>query len=883
MPAAPQGQTAAGRPQVADIAESSDATLCRLLGAPRHAIAFPAEARTGTAIDGTGITLVDVTPTKAATMEALGFRPKASTNPRWRTFAARTAEQRQALAELRAGGTITSPCLVAVGTLTAPAIGITGGPEIEDLVEAAGLADALSGGRTIPMRTGVIATAGLAAFMAPGLARHAAPIMAGCTFRAYAASRPVPPPWMMYLPTARTFYLLDDASGSKGDEAMRRGFAVVDGAPKGLYATTSPAAARSFAHLTDPDLAFRLDGLYDRWPFAFANLTALQFEQADEIEATGGGAAKVKDAAATAEPPIGYDASDGTYFTTDLRTATQIGLPDLPSRDDKPRWGFRDLRTAIRHRRWLDDHAEAETLCRLIERAVPTHIDDVDERYPLALREGQAFDHYQVGGVRHALRGPVTVIADDMGTGKTIMGTSVADCVRDMTGPLTRMLVAVPASQLDNWTRTLANFPSEPIRIRRLDPPVGSADAAPGIEHLIQHYRRDDPTATLPDDAGPFALVVSYEVATRDARIAQTEWDLVIFDEAHNLKNPSSQRGRALGCGPDGIPTLRFARSLWMTGTEITAGVSDMWQFIAVLLHKAEPLDEDAATSPAVTPFKRFRQIFQPQQRETDGASAQTPEIDPDHQDVLRARRLARLAEAMDAGPRLRRLKAEVMPELKAPQRKVWRITPPNQTVADAARRQGTLLDELERTPSWNSADRIRLANSVNELRLATSLAKVPTIARAAARLAARGEPILLFSHHIAVAEALQREMVDRGLEPTLVHGQNQTPARRGAIIRAFQDGRGLILNTTIAATYAGYQITRPRYVFFAELDWKYKHMEQAIDRANRRGQTRMVQVRFFVIPDSFDDRIANNILEKSKVSDIASGDDRRRLRLAAA
>jgi hypothetical protein len=161
---------------------------------------------------------------------------------------------------------------------------------------------------------------------------------------------------------------------------------------------------------------------------------------------------------------------------------------------------------------------------------------------------------YQEGGVRWmrglAEHGMGGILADDMGLGKTLQ-TLVF--LHHATGPA---LVVCPSSLVDNWLAEAGRFV-----------PGLKAMALTGPERreLLQHEEAD-------------LFVTSYAILRLDAEaFRQRPFEVVILDEAQQIKNPDAQITRA-AWGLDA--RHRFA----LTGTPIENRLSDLWSIMNFVL-----------------------------------------------------------------------------------------------------------------------------------------------------------------------------------------------------------------------------------------------------------------------------------------------------------
>ncbi len=681
---------------------------------------------------------------------------------------------------------------------------------------------------------------------------------------------PPVPPFLEYLPSRRSFLILDGGIKDVAKAAAKAGFTEIAGS-KGAHESSAPSAALQCAALADGNLRATLEALATLWPFGFHHLVCNDVH--DQLDKAPGESRpehgkKATKAAREQQRPIDYDPSSGCYTCADAPTALRLGLPELSPitaaaldrrRDDgkrRPWWGFQDTAAALKFRDCLSDDAENETMCRLLEGCKGQRSTTTEN--PPEPRKGIAYDEFQIEGIRHCRSSPTTLLADDMGLGKTVQGTALADMARADHKDNCRVLVIAPADQLENWTRSLTGIPQTPFKVIRLDPPEPGKSKAEDLALRVPKHTKDPWAA----GKGAAAVLVSWGTVTNRPDLTGLGWHLILLDEAHCAKTPGAARTRALLGDLAGDCHVRADRMVWMTGTDITDTPMDLYPFCATAVRRAggEP-----------TPPDRFAAIMGTKR---GGGEAAGPAA---------VRRLARLAEALDSGPRIRRLKEDVYgATLRPKSAKAWLVDLQDENAAAQAAAEGETWDALT-AGRLEPAERRVALRSLASSRLQTALAKVPFVARAVARVARPWDPILLYAHHTAAADALHHALLAAGVDAVVAHGRNTGPRERARMAEAFQAGRWEAFISTIAALYAGHTLTRTRHVWFLELDHKGRLVEQCVDRAWRRGQQRTVRARFFHVAGSYDGRIATSILAKSRVAGIATGDDRRRMDREAA
>ena len=140
------------------------------------------------------------------------------------------------------------------------------------------------------------------------------------------------------------------------------------------------------------------------------------------------------------------------------------------------------------------------------------------------------------------------ILADEMGLGKTLQ--IIAMLVKSPPLPEAPALVICPTSLIANWVREIAKF-------------------APSLSVLVHRgaYRagiyRDLQKASV--------VITTYDTMVNDISIISSfEWSWVICDEAQAIKNPESNRRKA-------IVNIPRQRSIPMTGTPVENTLVDLW------------------------------------------------------------------------------------------------------------------------------------------------------------------------------------------------------------------------------------------------------------------------------------------------------------------
>ena len=436
---------------------------------------------------------------------------------------------------------------------------------------------------------------------------------------------------------------------------------------------------------------------------------------------------------------------------------------------------------------------------------------------------------YQVHGVAWLSARPELgtggVLADEMGLGKTLQ----AICLLATRRTATPHLVVCPTSLVGNWRRELERFsPATPV--------------------LPYHGARRE----LPGEFAPGTVVItSYPVLRGDGPLLGTRWDVVVLDEAQQIKNAEAQASRAAARL---AATVRIA----MTGTPVENRLDELWSIFNV-------------TNPGLLGTRgRFRQRFT------------TP---------IEQRRSAPAAAALNALVRphmLRRTKSEVAAELPPKQYTTTLCTLTDEQVrlyraaVDDAFGRGlgagigrsgrvlallTALKQICNHPAQYLGDGRAEAGRSGKFDRATEMLT---------EIVDDGDRALVFTQYRAMGELLSQSLGDAlGTAPVpFLHG-GLSGDRRDELVRAFQqdDDAPPVLLLSLRAAGFGLNLTRAAHVVHYDRWWNPAVEEQATDRAHRIGQERTLTVHTLVSGGTVEDHIARMHDTKRGLADIVSGD----------
>ncbi|GAA4924975.1 DEAD/DEAH box helicase [Nesterenkonia rhizosphaerae] len=436
-------------------------------------------------------------------------------------------------------------------------------------------------------------------------------------------------------------------------------------------------------------------------------------------------------------------------------------------------------------------------------------------------------------------------ICHDMGAGKSTLSLAAA-----AVAGASRILLVVPPLVTTNWVKETAKS-IEPY-LRHVAPgQTTPRSQSKAFEHG-PYIRRIQAGRKIPEnyleglEAG--ALIVPDSLLGTEAVesvIADFEPDCLIVDEAHRFRTWDSQRSQAV---------RRLARSLPMgrrfavTGTPMLAHPGEMANLLAITGQLETHFGSYGQFLDRYTKRNKFGQ-FKPNKK-----------------------RLEELGEIMSE-LWVRKSKAELLPHLKG---KIhdWRWV--DVDLKSYRVSHGEIIDNV--IEKWGGSSELASAPDedlvsyaeqsgvglLSPMRRAAGLAKVEAAVDLIAQMMTQDpdSPLIVFAHHTEVVDALADAIEDEGLIVDVIDGS--VPAsKRGAIVDDFQDGQIDVLVASIVAAGVGITLTRSHRVVFVEQDWTPALMSQAMDRADRQGQTELVEVTYLVATGTLDDQIQNVLARK--------------------
>jgi len=434
-------------------------------------------------------------------------------------------------------------------------------------------------------------------------------------------------------------------------------------------------------------------------------------------------------------------------------------------------------------------------------------LDEIRARFESDLHISTKIPFYpfQKVGVEFALRaGGRAMIADAMGLGKTVQAIGFALHEQAKT------LIVCPKSVTLQWAEEIKKFTGKNSTIWTTQKIEG---------HGNNQFH-----------------IINYDAVRKQLKkLLAINWDLLVCDEATNLKNRRTLRSKSvLGAWKERrkYPGIKTKYVLFLTGTPILNRPIEAYYLLSFL----DP--------------QRFNNFYHFVGRYGGWKFEEPKNLEELHErtkDVV-----------------IRRLKKQVLPELPDKQRNDLFI----ELDKDERQDYNDLLDELFRTWHFNGKATVSTMPKIQGFLSNKKLERAKEIID---EFLDADRAILIFSIYIDPLKQLKEHYGDQA---ELLYGQTSAKERR-AIVQRMVNGESKVGLVGLHAGGMGLDGLQHVIdtVIFLNQDWVPGIHEQAEDRTHRIGQKEKVQIFYLLCDDTIDEDMRVLLAEKQKVIDtVADG-----------
>lgn len=455
-------------------------------------------------------------------------------------------------------------------------------------------------------------------------------------------------------------------------------------------------------------------------------------------------------------------------------------------------------------------------------------------------------------------------LADDMGLGKTVQVLAFLESLRQG-APDSKILLVVPASLLGNWQNECKKFaPLLPLTIlhpsasRNAEKKNCQPENAPRhAERSLSLSKCDSASLILnqvQNDSGaiqngnsPFLSITTYSMVSRMEDLQQTDWDLVILDEAQAIKNPSSKQTKS-------IKSLKAKNRIALTGTPIENDLTNLWSLYDFL---------NKGLLGTSTEFKRFASSLK---ENPSGYSKLKAMISP-----FMLRRLKTDKSIISDLPEKMEMTDYVT--LSKKQRVLYKkyvddlakLLEKAKQDEDPMKRRGLVLASLLKLKQiCNHPDQFNGADGFSE----KDSGKFEMLKDICQTIYEKRERVLVFTQFKEICPALDDFLSGVfGIRGFVLHGG--TPiVKRNKMVEEFQSDNYIpYMVISVKAGGTGLNLTNANHVIHFDRWWNPAVENQATDRAFRIGQTKNVMIHKFVSRGTIEEKIDELIKSKTELA----------------
>ena len=433
-----------------------------------------------------------------------------------------------------------------------------------------------------------------------------------------------------------------------------------------------------------------------------------------------------------------------------------------------------------------------------------------------------------------------SIIADDMGLGKTLQVISILLKFKEESAidKKRKALVVVPTGLLTNWQAEIEKF-------------------APSLSSYIFHGHLRDIKQFDAD-----VMLTTYGVLRSDFELLKKQkWQVMIIDEAQNIKNHETAQSKAIKSIPANI---RIA----MSGTPVENRLTEFWSIMDYTnkgyLGTVKNFKDDYANPIQIfndeqitAKFRKITAPFMMRRMKTDKTIiSDLPDKIEQNQFALLTKQQAALYEKT----------------MRAAMEEIEGCSGEDQQ--SLFKRQGLVLQMILALKQICNHPTQFLKNGQFDASLS---GKTELLFELLDSIIESGEKVLIFTQFTEMGQLLERFITERfGDRPLFYHGGCSIKQRED-MVRSFQHNRAdKIFLLSLKAAGTGLNLTAASHVIHYDLWWNPAVENQATDRAYRIGQKNNVMVHRMICKNTFEERIDEMIQKKKRLAEmtVATGEN---------
>jgi len=442
----------------------------------------------------------------------------------------------------------------------------------------------------------------------------------------------------------------------------------------------------------------------------------------------------------------------------------------------------------------------------------------------IPMPKGKKLFPFQEKGVLFLEATKNSYLTDEMGLGKTIQVIGLINLIKPK-----NILIVCPVSLKYNWQTEIEKFSTNSYKTQ-----------------IVKS------NSTKINDNSQI-LITSYgTVANGIEKYRNKNFDLIVLDESHYIKNLDAKRTKA-------VITLESEYKIALTGTPILNRPAEIfatvnWLKPGLLGNRRDYLERHCSL---LVPNYHIRLMV-----ESWGGAHHIEEI----------------SEKLFNSIMLRRRKSEVLTQLPPKTRQIIEV---DGLKREAQKRNKILIEELTKVKDIITELEIKHYSSkefISKLaieRHINALEKVSLCANYIIDLLESRDKIIVYAHHRDVISNLKSQLQKNKIGLVEYIGGMSDVQKDSAVQRFQNEDNVKVFIGSIRTAGVGINLTAADLVIFLELDYTPAIMLQAEDRAHRIGQKHNVLVQFFVFKNGIDSMIAHILRDKIEISNKLLRDDK--------
>ncbi|NPA58397.1 MAG: DEAD/DEAH box helicase [Aquificae bacterium] len=454
----------------------------------------------------------------------------------------------------------------------------------------------------------------------------------------------------------------------------------------------------------------------------------------------------------------------------------------------------------------------------LFDLLTPLLMPEIDLDLPKDLQFPSKLFNYQIQGIKFLLSREFCLLADQMGTGKTVMSIT-AMRILFLQGKIKKALIVVPTNLISVWEEHLKKWAPELVFI--------TLNGNKNLRKLL--YGKES-----------HVYLISYDTLKNDYKFSKElvnrfreSLDLIILDEAHNIKNPGALKTKAVKF------LSKTAKIRWaLSGTPLQNNLKELlslYEFLNPYFNRPATIDEEGA-------------------------------------------------KALIKPVMLRRRKKEVLkdlPEKLPPEIEKFELSPLQRAEYDyILGRETERLEEIyarfKGEKNFRFIMKQNLLRSLQKLRQVCNFPsksvespKMERLREMVLELVREKEKVVVFTNFVSAGVEKIVKNLSFYINPDSIvvyYGGMDGKAKREAVEQFRKNPSKSVFVGTIGTAGEGLTLVEASYCVFFDSHWNPAKMWQAEDRIHRIGQKNRVNIYNFVMKDTVEEKILQKLEEKRKM-----------------